>query len=369
MSPKAKKQIKELTIQANSLTDHRELGEATKLALQFSKQHEQMFTDVNYLEIQKSIADVARDFDRQMISATQIAAIQLPEIDQLSTVVPQSALSGASSYTAQVAAFMDALQLPAELNSIARILQPPKGLRALIEATNLEMDKYAAASQAASVLAQISAPSKAFEAAFLAAVSPQNLSELKSATQATYEMRDAFKSEVHGAFSIGASNQYIRAITADTRQQDFEAMLQSLEKAIQQSTKSEDVRFWLGMFFQIFVIILSQYLSIQTEDRLNKRIDNSEQRIIEKIEESEQRITSQIELVNQYPAFVVTAKLNLRTGPSERNRVIQVLSPNQPVTYISMKGAWMKVEFFDYIDNKRVSGWVHRDYLKPVERF
>lgn len=368
MPSKDKREIKKLIALGKAFSSDVEIGEAARFAQQLNKLHKQMLTETNFLGTQV-LAQSIKGFNSQLTHALHAATFQLPDIQQLPVAIPPSVLTGLGGYTAQMSAVMDALQLPAESHSVATVFQLPVGFRALIEATSQDLGKYAAASQAASLLAHISPPSGALEEALLGTLTTHNMSEFKSAMQATYEMREAFKSEAHGAFSIGASNQFIRSINAATKQESFEALLKSLEVVIQQSTKSEDFRFWLGMFFQIFMILINQYSSMQTEERLMDKMGKSEQYVIEKIEESEERIVSQIELVKKHPGFVVTAKLNLRTGPSENHRIIQVLSPNQPVTYISMKGEWMKIEFFDYIDNVPVNGWVHRNYLKPVERF
>jgi len=97
----------------------------------------------------------------------------------------------------------------------------------------------------------------------------------------------------------------------------------------------------------------------------------SEERILKRMNGLEQIITTQLTVLRENAighVFLVTDRdLNLRTGPNVDHEVIEVLPRNQKVMEIERSHDWLKIEYFDHIDNKSKTGWSHSRYLLIVD--
>lgn len=148
---------------------------------------------------------------------------------------------------------------------------------------------------------------------------------------------------------------------------DLDDLLSLIEREEKQPSFF-DRSFYRGFLTALLIFLLDLWSSHQSEVKILSAIEDSEKRVMSVIVESEERLIEEyIGLVDSPPVFVVMTSLNMRTGPSDKHSVIEVLSPNQPVQYIQLKNGWMEIEFFDYVDNVRKKGWVHSSYLKSVE--
>lgn len=130
------------------------------------------------------------------------------------------------------------------------------------------------------------------------------------------------------------------------------------ERVVQENSNQQRVEFYLGLLVSIFLYLMSQADSAQTEKRLMAKMDEVNDSISSQIESIKERKTTA-------HFYVVETALNLRVGPSTEHEVITVLPRNQKLIGLSTQAQWMKVEYFDYLADKTISGWVHTDFVMP----
>lgn len=189
----------------------------------------------------------------------------------------------------------------------------------------------------------------------------------KSILSTAYQRASDFAGSRHGVFSTSAGYQYIHGMGIGVPNFDLDDLLSLIEREEKQPSFF-DRSFYRGFLTALLIFLLDLWSSHQSEVKILSAIEDSEKRVMSVIVESEERLIEEyIGLVDSPPVFVVMTSLNMRTGPSDKHSVIEVLSPNQPVQYIQLKNGWMEIEFFDYVDNVRKKGWVHSSYLKSVE--
>lgn len=118
--------------------------------------------------------------------------------------------------------------------------------------------------------------------------------------------------------------------------------------------------FYLSLIFALFLFYLSQMSATESEERM-----------LESMNGLEQTITAQLSILQNNGSghvFLATDRtLNLRDGPSADYEVIEVLPRNKKVMELERNRDWVKIEYFDYINNKSKVGWVHSRYLLIVD--
>jgi len=117
--------------------------------------------------------------------------------------------------------------------------------------------------------------------------------------------------------------------------------------------------FYLNFIFAFIVFCLSQ---ISASD--------SEQRIIDRVNKLESTINQHIENLQDYKRYsqlyVVERPLNLRSGPSTDHEVIEILPKNLKVIELERSPGWIRIEYFDYVENHKKVGWVCSRYLIAI---
>jgi hypothetical protein len=116
--------------------------------------------------------------------------------------------------------------------------------------------------------------------------------------------------------------------------------------------------FYLSLVVAIILFYLSQ---ISAEE--------SEERIIRRIERLEQTVVMQISQIEKEANFLVSERsLNLRAGPGIKNSVIGNIAKNQRLIEIERDRDWVKIEYFDHVNNVNIVGWAHSRYLLTIAR-
>lgn len=132
------------------------------------------------------------------------------------------------------------------------------------------------------------------------------------------------------------------------------------EKIQDKSTRSPlsllSAEFYLSLIFALFLYYLSQMSAIESEER-----------VLEKMNELEQTIATQLNVLQgadiDHEFLVTERELNFRKGPGMEYEVIEVLPRNKKVMELERNKEWIKIEFFDYINNISRVGWVHSGHL------
>ena len=118
----------------------------------------------------------------------------------------------------------------------------------------------------------------------------------------------------------------------------------------------------IQLLVAILILWYSIYESTKTEQRILYVINQTESRILEKIE------TLKPEESGEVFYIVLGRPAQLRTRPTTKKPIIETLYPNQRVSLIEVRGKWIHVKYFDYIDGAPKSGWVLKKYLKRIDR-
>ena len=117
--------------------------------------------------------------------------------------------------------------------------------------------------------------------------------------------------------------------------------------------------FYISLIFAIIFYYLSQVSSAEQENRMTDRLDAFETTISDQLS-----ILGGSDKTTHF--YVVKTALNLRSGPSLDESIISILPINQKLTGLETQGEWMEIEFFDYLENEIIIGWVHSDNVMPV---
>ena len=93
----------------------------------------------------------------------------------------------------------------------------------------------------------------------------------------------------------------------------------------------------------------------------------SEEKILNKIDGLEQIVKTQlyeIEHASEKSNFLVADRsMNLRSGSGTGHSIIGNISRNQKLLELDRNRDWVKVEYFDHIENVNLVGWAHSRYL------
>lgn len=116
---------------------------------------------------------------------------------------------------------------------------------------------------------------------------------------------------------------------------------------------------------QILVAIIflwyQMYEGIKTEQRIMDAIKQTESKVLERIE------TLRPQESNEVLYVVLRRPAQLRSRPTTKKATIELLYPNQRVSLIEVKGKWIHVKYFDYVDGSPKSGWVLKKYLRRID--
>ncbi|MCL6272300.1 SH3 domain-containing protein, partial [Sansalvadorimonas sp. 2012CJ34-2] len=110
--------------------------------------------------------------------------------------------------------------------------------------------------------------------------------------------------------------------------------------------------FYLGCILTLVLAYVAYFQGVETEQNILNKISSLETTINRSIETIDQS-------KNNNHFYVTKSSLNLRSGPGIEHEIVSVLPKNNRLNFLITKGEWMKVEFFDYINNNLLIGWVH----------
>jgi len=103
--------------------------------------------------------------------------------------------------------------------------------------------------------------------------------------------------------------------------------------------------------------LIQQNESSEFNDELMQRLDRLESELVEKYE-----VVANDEQDSTF--YIVQLNVNFRDGPSTKHSVLDVLYPNQKVRLVERKQKWIKVEFYDHVEDVHKQGWVYKKYLR-----
>lgn len=139
--------------------------------------------------------------------------------------------------------------------------------------------------------------------------------------------------------------------------------------------KIPPIDFWTGfsILLAILMFFYQKYDSNQTEVRLESEIKLSRAKAEKSAELIGQLLQTLIETKQPQEEinsrFVVHSRVaKIRKSSISGATVIAELFPNQVVTMLEEEGKWIKVEYFDWINQELRNGWVQKKYLKRVPR-
>lgn len=126
----------------------------------------------------------------------------------------------------------------------------------------------------------------------------------------------------------------------------------------------------LGIILTLLFFLYTQISQSKFEDKISNKL-NSIKEITSQLTESQEKIYRSVSelLVNEDRTntfFIVQRCVNLRTKPSTKSDIIIKLFPNQQVKLEKMKGKWLYISYFDFIDGVPKTGWVYKKYLKRI---
>ncbi|MGR5130600.1 hypothetical protein [Photobacterium swingsii] len=143
----------------------------------------------------------------------------------------------------------------------------------------------------------------------------------------------------------------------DSSELDF-AIEQSVERSENLPKGRLGLEFYLNHLITLMIVVYTTYSSSTFEQELLARIDTLETALTSVVTEIEE---SPIE-----HHFIVKKNLNLRAEPKETSNIIEVLPSKLKVSGLKTFGLWVNIEYFDYLSNQMVSGWVESSFLLPV---
>ncbi len=114
--------------------------------------------------------------------------------------------------------------------------------------------------------------------------------------------------------------------------------------------------FYLSLIIAFILFYISYMSAIESEEKM-----------LNKIGGLEDIITTQLHEINQASEssdfLVADRSLNLRAGSGTDHPVIGNISKNQKLLELDRHRDWVKVEYFDHINNVNLIGWAHSRYL------
>lgn len=142
----------------------------------------------------------------------------------------------------------------------------------------------------------------------------------------------------------------------------IEVLSEEIEEKVNTSTPHPlAVEFYLNFVIALFLFVLSQTYSIESEEKILSSI-NEIQTIVTK---NNAKIRS-LEYGETF--YIVIRAVNLREGPNTKSQILSILHPNTKVRLLERKSKWIKIEYFDYLSETTREGWAYKKYLKILNK-
>lgn len=185
--------------------------------------------------------------------------------------------------------------------------------------------------------------------------------EVSPSIKAFYKVAEQLKYN-YGALAFSEAYELlIDEIPAIEDDEVWEVLSEKVQNRTSRAPLSPlSAEFYLSLIFALFLYYLSQMTATE-----------SEQRILQRMNELEQTITTQFNSLQSndtdYTFSVPDRELNLREGPGMEHNVIEILPKNKKVMELKRNRDWVKIEYFDYLNNVSKVGWVHSQYLLVLD--
>ncbi|PTQ87814.1 SH3 domain-containing protein [Nitrosomonas ureae] len=181
---------------------------------------------------------------------------------------------------------------------------------------------------------------------------------------------DAFQSAAEkirngfGAISLAQAYDLLTKEYDDESEGSADRTFDSLSDNLKERVKRAPVNplsyeFYLQLILALVLFYLSHVSSREAELRLFDRIDDLEQAFTAQMQSLKADETN-------HDYFVVEANLNLRSGPGLEYGILVVLAPNLIVIGLERSGVWVRIEYFDYLNNLQRTGWVDARYIFAI---
>src|SRR5208337_4881356 len=102
--------------------------------------------------------------------------------------------------------------------------------------------------------------------------------------------------------------------------------------------------FYLNLILALFLFLYSQISTSYSEKLISRRIESMQSIVI-------QQLTDLKAYEEDQTFYVVDRTVNLRTRPSVKSGKITLLYPNTKVRLIERASKWIKVEYFDSLED------------------
>jgi hypothetical protein len=204
---------------------------------------------------------------------------------------------------------------------------------------------------------------KALEnSSFLSAVKALNDSSRFSSFN---HLADILSSKYIGPLTLSEAYQVVAQSYVETPAESIDTRLEKVSKQVEERVKNAphgvlSGEFYLSLVLTLILFWLSQLSTTESEERLLNKIEELQTNISQQLSEYESHVIDET-------FYVVERSVNLRTKPNTKSVVLVVLHPNQKIRLIERKSKWIKVEYFNHIENGFVSGWVFKKYLKRIK--
>lgn len=137
----------------------------------------------------------------------------------------------------------------------------------------------------------------------------------------------------------------------------IESSINEIEQKASSSRTTLSLEFYISLVFTLMLALIQQNESNEFNDELMQRLDRLESELVEKYE-----VVANYEQDSSF--YIVQLNVNFRQGPSTKHSVLDVLYPNQKVRLVERKQKWIKVEFYDHVEDVHKQGWVYKKYLR-----
>ncbi|MFW5431650.1 MAG: SH3 domain-containing protein [Methylophilaceae bacterium] len=145
--------------------------------------------------------------------------------------------------------------------------------------------------------------------------------------------------------------------TGKENSDSIESTIAEIEEHTKSSGSLLSVEFYLSIVFTIVLYLMAQSSSEESDKLLFERLDRLEHTLLESYNAAaEKEVNASF--------YVVKKNVPFRKGPSTKHEIITILFSNQKVKLVTRNSKWIKVEYYDHIDDSSKQGWVHKKRLK-----
>lgn len=145
---------------------------------------------------------------------------------------------------------------------------------------------------------------------------------------------------------------------------NIETAFQKIEQEISNSPKSSLSKdFYYGLIlnfiFGCVLFLVSESNTEQDSKILTQKINDVQERLLDAIKQLDSDEKNEIH-------YVVKRFVHLTTEPNSKFKPITILYPNTKVRLLERSSKWIRIEYYDYIQDRLISGWSRKKYLKMI---